>query len=559
MTAPPPLNLPGYLWDGKRFYKAPPQSKQPTRSASTSQESTSSKKRKKSTLNRSNGKKVGQGARLSTRSSLHEQLRDLALREWSNPTSEQLHHDVNSSALAKFESTRIIYPDCLPNEEEIVKLSFDKVNPSILRIGGSSGTIATGDLGGREELDDYLGVGGSGGYYPNDVFGFRTNWFAPNKITSLENSGQRVIATCLGPPAQAIISTTSNTISLASVTLSPRKTSLWTSAISPSLVALGGDKKVLVSTNPESADSKMEGFQTGSKSFGDGTVFALDLHNDMIFTGLRKGAMRVFDRRIKHTSSGQRNGDGASRNELELFIGAPVTNIKVLEEDPSRIVLAGMNGSLGVYDLRFPTGKRFAGSVPSASSGSKDTSPRPTSTPIITFEGHSNSVSTDQGFDTFRDQFLVAAGQDQRVRLWSLRTGGQPILPPGSSSSSSSSTAPTAPSPHSFSPAVLSALNSLPTASRATDVQTDSIFPTPTVSPWLRQFDSPIKSIKFSSYLEPIREGEDDEVYMGRLRRRRKRFEAGGGDGEGGRGEERVPKSLWVADGAGIECFGLKS
>lgn len=91
MTAPPPLNLPGYLWDGKRFYKAPPQSKQPTQSASTSQELTSSKKRKKSTSNRSDGKRVGQGTKLSTRSSLHEQLRDLALREWSNPPSEQLH------------------------------------------------------------------------------------------------------------------------------------------------------------------------------------------------------------------------------------------------------------------------------------------------------------------------------------------------------------------------------------------------------------------------------------------------------------------------------------
>ncbi|GAA5906577.1 uncharacterized protein JCM6883_004522 [Sporobolomyces salmoneus] len=552
MTTPAPFNLPGYLWDGKRFYKAPPQTKQ----APTNPENASiSNKRKKAA--RPTSTKTTREARYRSRGSLHEQLRDLALQEWHTSARDSLHHDINASALSRFESTRIIYPECLPNEEEIVKLSFDELDPAVLRIGGSSGTIATGNLRGREELNEYLG------YYPNDEFGFRTNWFAPNKITSLKTSGQRVLATCLGPPAQAIVSTTSNTISMASVTLSPRKTSLWTSAISPSLVALGCDKKVLISTNPERAD--MESIQTGSKSFGDGTVFSLDVHDDLVFAGVRNGCMRMFDRRVKHSSQGSNRPKSpeSSRNELELFIDSPVTNIKLLREDPNRIVLAGMNGSLGVYDLRVasttprPVPRSSNRSTPAASPV------RQPNAPIISFQGHSNLFSTDFGFDTFRDQFVVAAGQDQRIRLWSLRTGGQPIVPPypASSSTAFSTSNTSTSSTASFSPAVLSALSSLPSDSRASTPNRLSITQTVSPSPWLRQFDSPIKSIRFSAALDPILAEEAENEYGFSSVRRRKRLEVdgrSGGEGMGGRGEERLPKSLWVADGAGIECFGLK-
>ncbi|GAA5956057.1 hypothetical protein JCM3765_005442 [Sporobolomyces pararoseus] len=558
MTSPAPFNLPGYLWDGKRFYKAPPQVKQ---APTNPQNIQVSNKRKKAASTPPKSKKPTPTARSRSRGSLHEQLRDLAIKEWHTSSRDSLHHAVDSHALATFESTRIIYPDCLPNEEEIVKLSFDELDPAVLRIGGSSGTLATGNLAGRPELDEYVS-GGGGSYYPNDEFGFRTNWFAPNKITSLETSGQRVLATCLGQPAQAIVSTTSNTISMASVTLSPRKTSLWTSAISPSLVALGCDKKVLISANPEQPGSKMDSIQTGSKS-GDGTVFSLDLHNDLIFAGLRKGSVRMFDRRVSH-STGVKN-DESSRDELEFFIDSPVTNIKLLKEDPNRIVLAGMNGSLGVYDMRFASTAR-SNPTTKANGSSSANSIRYPSTPIVTFEGHSNLFSMDLGFDTFRDRFVVAAGQDRRIRLWSLRSGGKPILPFSPSSNSTPSS-----SRPSFSPAVLSALSSLPSNSRAS-TPSSSIFPETTASPspWLRNFDSPIKSIKFSSYLEPML--PDDLGYSkssstmpGRRRRqqsRRRIEENGAGEGGekevGGRGEERLPKSIWVADGAGIECFGLK-
>ncbi|GAA5846821.1 hypothetical protein JCM3766R1_006325 [Sporobolomyces carnicolor] len=567
MTSPAPFNLPGYLWDGNRFYKAPPGHTTTSPPASTRRDQTQTAQPSRPAPAPSNDNDRPTFTRTSTKTTLHRQLSDLCLESWTSPSSS-LHHDIQGHALARFESTTIVYPDCLPNDENIVKLSFDDRDNSILRIGGSSGTIASGNLSGRTDQSD--------AYYPNDEFAFRTNWFAPNRITSLETCRDRVLATSLGPPAQAIISTTTNTISMASVTLSPRKTSLWTSAITSNLIALGCDTKVLISTSPERSgggvghDSPMEMIETGSRSFGDGTVFSLDLYDDLVFAGLRKGCAKMFDRRIRHPSA--RNHK--SRNELEILIASPVTNLRVLREDPNRIIVAGMNGSLGVYDLRFPRETKALETKPSrpnldrhggqaaARRGGRgrgvtttkaQASPiRALTVPVTTFEGHSNSFSSDLGFDTFRDQFVAAAGQDGKIRVWSLRTGGRPLVSPstarkgGSHDMNSSTTG----ASRGLSRAVLSALESLPRDSRATPVvsMSSSRERDSDVSPWSRTFEAPVKSIKFSGSLEP-------SVAMSSSRRRLE--EEGSGNGRG-RGEERRPKSFWVADGAGIECFGLK-
>lgn len=106
-------------------------------------------------------------------------------------------------------------------------------------------------------------------------------------------------STCLGPPAQAIVGTTSDTISLASVTLAPRKTSLWTSALSADRVALGCDRQVLMTADP--SRPQMEAYVTGGKH-GDGAVFALDLGEvsrdgrvELVALGGRGGLMSWAD------------------------------------------------------------------------------------------------------------------------------------------------------------------------------------------------------------------------------------------------------------------------
>lgn len=87
----------------------------------------------------------------------------------------------------------------------------------------------------------------------------------------------------------------------------------------------------------------MEGIQTGGKN-GDGTVFSLDLHEvrfelantrlqrrsligprlsttqNLIFAGLRRGAMRIYDRRASHPKKRNRDDESQSRNDVRSSV-----------------------------------------------------------------------------------------------------------------------------------------------------------------------------------------------------------------------------------------------
>lgn len=94
-----------------------------------------------------------------------------------------------------------LFPECLPIDESITAIAFDEdpVRGATVRIGGSSGSIASGYLNGNS-FD-----------YPNDEHLFRLNWFLSSSCTSLLTTpGGRMIATSL---TQALIGTTNETIS----------------------------------------------------------------------------------------------------------------------------------------------------------------------------------------------------------------------------------------------------------------------------------------------------------------------------------------------------------
>ncbi|GAA5955723.1 hypothetical protein JCM21900_000898 [Sporobolomyces salmonicolor] len=512
MAPAPPLHIPGYVWDGKRYYKAPtaakaiPSSSQ-LRTSSTSKptsshlrsEDSQGRKRKKARR----AKEKGKGRAVEP--SIPSLLRDLPLGDVGRGRREKLQHDLRGMALSRFSSVRILYPDCLPMDESIVQLSFDDRDPSVLRVGGSNGSIATGFLS-RTANDT--------AYYPNDEFGWRTGWFFPSKITSLRTCGERILATCLGPPAQAIVGTTRDNISLASVTLSPRKTSLWTSALSRDVVALGCDKKVLISTDP-SRGAQMDGYITGGRH-GDGAVFALDLYNDLILAGTRKGRVQMFDRRASRPSAG--NGGAESpetKDELQIALNSPVTHIRHLKEQPNQVLVAGMDGFLGVYDLRFPPS-------PSRASALSRISP---AEPFFELQGHVNSFTVDLGLDVWQDEFVAAAGQDHRLRIWSLRTG-RLLQPPPSPSSSFTS----------------SSLSSLSPAARAAASSLSLNKSTPT--PLTRVFSAPLKALTFAP-VDPFRLHLASQLGRREMEERDSRIE------EGRWGQP----SLWVAEGAGVECF----
>ncbi|GAA5889074.1 hypothetical protein JCM8208_007762 [Rhodotorula glutinis] len=517
----PPLQLPGYTWDPatKRFFKqvhnpkhTPSSSarsasaRQLDRAARDKDESASRKrKRQRKTLDKGKWRAVEpQGVAA---------LRTLDLGRCDSPARrDSLQHDLRASSLSRLSSVRTLFPDCVPMDDQILHLSFDDTHRSTLRIGTSSGILATGYLArSADELADY----------PNDEESWRTSWYCSSKITSLKTCGDRIVATALGPPAQALVGTTQDSISLASVTLAPRKTSLWTSAISPSLLALGCDKKVLLWTDPSRA-GQMDAYVTGGNR-GDGTVFALDLHEELVFAGTRKGRVHVFDRRATRGASEGPSGSGRAqqptRDETQLNLVSPVTHIRHLKEQPHHVVVSCMDGSLGVFDLRFPSSPA---SRPSPASRTPQGGGVARSRPILELKGHVNTFTVDLGFDVWRDEWVAAAGQDNRVGLWSLRTG-RALLPPSASSSSFTST-------------LLPPLSTSPSRN-----------PTTSPHPLERSFAAPVRALAFSS-IDPLRLSSPS--YVARLL---------DGAEEGGRrsgGRWGCP-SLWVADGAGVEGFAV--
>jgi WD40 repeat protein len=79
------------------------------------------------------------------------------------------------------------------------------------------------------------------------------------------------------------------------------------------------------------------------------------------------------------------------------MVDTPVTHLRRIE---SGLVIAGMDGRLDVFDLRF------------------------TPIPSLKLSNHVNSYTRDLGFDVWND-FVAAAGQDRKIRIWSLRDGVQ--------------------------------------------------------------------------------------------------------------------------------------
>ncbi|SCV73820.1 BQ2448_6250 [Microbotryum intermedium] len=517
---PAPFVLPGYAWDGFRFYKSlpgatgtfqpPPQADSESGSTSSTSSLSHSRRLKRAQKRHASHPRVRPPPKEDAGST--SRLRHMALLA---PGQEALMtHDLECLTWRHYRSSSVVVPDCLMMDDSITAISFDDEDPSTARIGTQGGNISTGNL--ARPINPV-------GYYPHDEMGWRPSWVFASRITSLASCGSRFLATCLGPPAAAVVSQTKETISLASITLSPRKTSLWTSALSPSLLALGCDRKVLISRDPSHA--AMDGYSTGGRH-GDGAVFALDLGENMVLAGTRSGRVKIFDVRSTSSANGGTNQHDSTRPELQLSFESSITHIRKLSrptgtfsEDPRQVLVATLDGHLQAHDLRFATSAPSENACPSTH--------KPSSRSLcMDLEGHVNTISRDLGLALFprlprggrsselghhhafegSNSFVAMAGEDGYVRIWSLKTGRRIVASVTSDPSA---------------PAELSASTSLLT----------------------RQFSEPIRAMAFGPpppLSTPASMGMDASQ---RTRRLSKAWED--------------LNTLWVADGVALEAFRL--
>ncbi|KAK0201956.1 hypothetical protein DFS33DRAFT_1386246 [Desarmillaria ectypa] len=169
----------------------------------------------------------------------------------------------------------------------------------------------------------------------------------------------------------------------------PRRTTLltlnrvhdiWTSHLQDRTLLLGANKTAVLLHDVE-ASSPVELLHTNSD------VFAIEQKDNLIYTGTRGGSILVFDKRTTDRKS-------HGQKIFERRVRSSVVHLCCFHE--TKMLLCAL-------DLRYPTARE----------------------PIMEFRGHVNTLSRTLGtaIDLCED-FLYAAGDDGRIRGWSLRTGG---------------------------------------------------------------------------------------------------------------------------------------
>ncbi|KDR82519.1 hypothetical protein GALMADRAFT_134123 [Galerina marginata CBS 339.88] len=214
-------------------------------------------------------------------------------------------------------------------------------------------------------------------------------------ISSIRISGSHCVTTCLGPGKLSVqdMSTPERMflLNLAGVH------DIWASDLQGQSLVLGASKKAVYISDIDLSRSP-EYLQTGSD------VFSVIKDKALLYAGTRNGAVERFDLRMPKYQS-QKLFD----NRFEGNPRSSVLHLSVIRDHG--LLLSHLNGDLLTFDLRF-TSSAF--------------------NPIQVFAGHINTHTRNLGItvDHERD-LLFAAGQDCRIRGWSLRTG-EAVLPPKS-------------------------------------------------------------------------------------------------------------------------------
>ncbi|KAF8073882.1 hypothetical protein FPV67DRAFT_1560201 [Lyophyllum atratum] len=211
------------------------------------------------------------------------------------------------------------------------------------------------------------------------------------QISSICVSGARCIATCSGPSAKISVQDLNVTGRTSLLSLNAVH-DIWSSHLQDSALVLGVEKRAVYLPDIDTSMS-IQHLQTHSD------VFSVWQHGYNIYTGCRNGTIMRFDKRLgKH-------GDKLYTDRLRNQQRTSVVHLETLGD--SQLLTSHMNGDLMTFDLRFTRQQ----------------------TPLVSYEGHTNTYTRKLGIALDpKQEFLFAAGEDQRIRGWSVSTG-LPLLP----------------------------------------------------------------------------------------------------------------------------------
>ncbi|KAG5719273.1 Dual specificity phosphatase ibp1 [Termitomyces sp. T112] len=210
-----------------------------------------------------------------------------------------------------------------------------------------------------------------------------------SEVSSISTYGARCIATSFGPSAKIAVQDLNMTgrISLLSLT---GLHDIWSSHFEEASLVLGVSTKAVYMSDIDAFS--VQHLETHSD------VFAVRQHGTVIFAGCRNGNIMQFDKRL-----GKR-GQKLHTNRFSKQQRTSVLHLEMLTD--WQVLTSYMNGGLMTFDLRFTR------------EGS----------PLVQYHGHHNTYTQRLGIAIDPShEFLFAAGEDRRIRAWSVHTG-RPLI-----------------------------------------------------------------------------------------------------------------------------------
>jgi len=209
-------------------------------------------------------------------------------------------------------------------------------------------------------------------------------------ITSVAILSDRYYAASLGPVPQIAVTPVERSDEGQIHDLPKTVRDVRIAAFTPTGVALGCSGRVFFCARVDDIQTGWTYLPTRSD------VVALHQEENELFLGTRNGSIRLWDIRLPPSASQQ-----------ILSLPTSVTHLRGVRE--AQLLTCLIDGTVNLFDLRF---LRAAPGLPQV--------------PVMSLVGHQNSYTLGLGccVSSERD-VVVLAGQDQRIRSWSLRTAEQ--------------------------------------------------------------------------------------------------------------------------------------
>ncbi|KAJ3731286.1 hypothetical protein DFJ43DRAFT_999388 [Lentinula guzmanii] len=220
------------------------------------------------------------------------------------------------------------------------------------------------------------------------------NLHSLSQVSSIKISGHNCVTTCFGPVTKVAVQDLHASGRTTLITFN-QVHDVRASHFQDSSLILGAKGKAVHIPNIDVSGSVQ---YLNNRQNSD--IFAVDRDKNLVYTGARNGSITRHDLRVPSEKNGQWLFQSRFSAGKDNTVPSSVLYLKLVQD--SQLLVSQMNGELCTYDTRFPM----------------------KNTPSRIFRGHRNSVTQKLGIclDPGND-FIFAAGEDHRIRGWSLRTG----------------------------------------------------------------------------------------------------------------------------------------